>query len=281
MKIKDHRLHHDDDRPFRFVESPNTDGSKIIPEYLVIHYTAGSKFESAVAHLSTQGTEVSAHLVIGRGGEVAQLVPFDTIAWHAGRSQWDGRFGLNRYSIGIEIDNAGKLKQNANHRWESWFRAEYPNDQVIEATHKHDDTLSGWHAYTQEQLEAATEISRLLVQTYSLKDVVGHDDIAPKRKWDPGPAFPMDSFKSRVLGGRLSEPILFDTTIALTIRSGPGMAYEKLTKKPLPAGTKLYILERKPFWVLVDVVDNVRGAMDMQGWVHASYIKRNDIVLPE
>src|SRR3712207_3108466 len=72
---------------------------------IVVHYTAGRSAKSSASTLSRPGSGVSAHLVVGRGGELFQLVPFDTVAWHAGASAWKGRTGLNRYSIGIEIDN--------------------------------------------------------------------------------------------------------------------------------------------------------------------------------
>ena len=108
MKIIDHRLHQDDGTPVTFKASPNI-GDAVKPEYIVIHYTAGGNAKGAVGWLCNPASKVSAHLVIGRDGSVTQLVPFDRVAWHAGISQWEGRTGLNAYSIGIELDNAGRL----------------------------------------------------------------------------------------------------------------------------------------------------------------------------
>ena len=77
---------------------------------IVLHYTAGTSAESSALFLTRPDVSASAHVVIGREGEVFQLVPFNIEAWHAGKS-WDaGRGGLNRYSIGIELDNLGKLR---------------------------------------------------------------------------------------------------------------------------------------------------------------------------
>ena len=80
------------------------------PDMIVVHYTAGSSARTAAEFLAKEEVKASAHLVIGRQGELFQLVPFDTEAWHAGRSSYDGRANLNRYSIGIELDNLGRLQ---------------------------------------------------------------------------------------------------------------------------------------------------------------------------
>ena len=80
------------------------------PDMIVLHYTAGTSAESSSIFLTRPDVSASAHLVIGRKGEVFQLVPFHIEAWHAGKSWYAGRGGLNRYSIGIELDNLGKLR---------------------------------------------------------------------------------------------------------------------------------------------------------------------------
>ena len=77
---------------------------------IVLHYTAGTSAESSALFLTRPDVSASAHVVIGREGEVFQLVPFNIEAWHAGKSWYAGRGGLNRYSIGIELDNLGKLR---------------------------------------------------------------------------------------------------------------------------------------------------------------------------
>ena len=272
MKIVDHRLCLDDGTAYPFVASPNI-GDKIEHEYLVLHYTAGRTAAGAVQWLTNPAAQASAHLIIGRDGAITQLVPFDTVAWHAGASSWEGRVGLNRYSIGIEMDNAGRLTRHGN-RWRAWFGADYPDGEVIEAVHKHETEPCGWHIYTPEQIEVVSEVATLLMQEYGLLDVIGHEDIAPGRKSDPGPAFPMQNLRARVLGRRGDEPVLYETTDVLNIRSGPGTEYDALAGSPLPTGTRLTILDRAGVWALVDVLDTINGIMDLEGWVHTRYIQR-------
>lgn len=205
MKIIQNRLYKDDDTPYPYKESPNR-GGQMTPEYLVMHYTAGRSALSSINWLTNPTAKASAHLVIGRDGSITQLVPFDTIAWHAGRSSWNGRHGLNQYSLGIELDNAGMLTRHGN-KFRAWFGQEFEEHDVIEAVHKHGGSLSGWHLYTAEQLETALEVAAFLIHHYRLKDIVGHDDIAPRRKQDPGPAFPIEKFKMRLFGRQEEEPI--------------------------------------------------------------------------
>lgn len=215
MKIENHRLYNDDNTPANFVESPNVGGS-LDAKFLVIHYTAGSSASGAVSHLTKPNGKASAHLVIGRDGEVTQLVPFDRVAWHAGESSWQGLSGLNNYSIGIELDNAGKLTKDEQGNWRAWFNRAYPAEEVMVATHKNQTDSAGWHTFSEAQLERVFEITQLLVETYDLEAVLGHDDIAPTRKVDPGPAFPMSSLQGRLLGRS-------DNTVALagTVRTIP------------------------------------------------------------
>ena len=272
MKIKAHRLCHDDGSPYPFRRSPNT-GGKVEHEFLVMHYTAGESAESSIDYLTKKIAKASAHVVIGRDGKITQLVPFDIVAWHAGTSSWEGYDGLNHYSLGIELDNAGPLTRQGN-RWKAWFGTTYGDDDVIEAVHKHETHSRGWHTFTPIQIEAALELGDLLVNFYELRDVVGHDDIAPGRKIDPGPAFPLESFRKRLLGRQDDELEKYVTATVLNIRSGPGTQYDQLSGSPLPAGTKVEILRQDGLWRFVDVLDEVSGIMDMQGWVHGRYLRR-------
>lgn len=275
MKVINHRLCGDDDTPYPFVMSPNfSEGVEL--EYLVIHYTAGRNAESSVRSLTNPKSKASAHLVIGKDGSITQLVPFNVKAWHAGQSTWEERRGLNRYSIGIELDNAGRLQRHGN-RWRAWFGEEYDDEDVIEAVHKNESSSSGWQVYTPEQIEVGVEVAELLVAHYNLRDVLGHDDIAPKRKQDPGPAFPMESFRSRVLGRLEDEQeqhIEHITSSTLNIRRGPGTQHKPILGSPLPIGTRVEILAREGRWAQVEVLDVVKGIMDMEGWVHTRYLKR-------
>ena len=272
MKIIDHRLFKDDDTPYPFVESPNV-GGDVQHEYLVMHYTAGRDAEGAVSWLTNPVAQASAHLVIGRDASIAQLVPFDTVAWHAGVSVWEGRVGLNRYSIGIELDNAGRLVRHGS-QWRAWFGVEYDDSEVIEAVHKNEMEPCDWHIYAPEQIEVALEVASLLVAEYDLFDVIGHDDIAPGRKSDPGPASPMQSFRARVLGRRADEDVQLETIAVLNIRTGPGTQHQTIPGSPLPVDTRVEIVGRRGSWALVDVLGVVNDVMDVQGWVHTRYIRR-------
>lgn len=197
MNIHQHRLH--GDRVY-FEESPNR-GDTYQPGYpdmIVLHYTASVSVRSAIETLSNPQREVSAHLVIARDGAVTQLVPFDTIAWHAGKSWWKGRMALNRYSIGIEIDNAGRLEAQGG-EYVSWFEQRYPEEQVVRAVHPNQNIAAYWHAYPDEQLQIVEQVCALLLGEYEIAEIVGHDEIAPDRKEDPGPAFPLQAMRLRLL----------------------------------------------------------------------------------
>ncbi len=274
MKIKNHRLMHPDGSPISFLATPNM-GGVLQPEYLIMHYTAGSSAEGAIAWLRNPQAQASAHVVIGRDGAITQLVPFNRIAWHAGKSQWDGRSGLNGFSIGIELDNAGKLEQVGSRWISSATKRAYPSDDVLVANHKHDrpgTPSSGWQEYTEPQIAAALEVGQLLMQRYKLKDVLGHEDIAPGRKTDPGPAFAMASFHGRLLGRRDDQAEVFQATTALNIRSGPGVGYAALPGSPLRTHTRLAVEEKQALWWRVEVLD-AQSDEAAEGWVHSRFLK--------
>lgn len=277
MKIVDHQLCQDDGTPYPYQPSPNVGGQLSELYYLVMHYTAGPSAEQAVNWLTNPAARASAHLVIGRDGGITQLVKFDTVAWHAGRSSWNGLSGLNKYSIGIELDNAGPVTRSGN-QWKAWFSGGvYEDNEVIEAIHKNRSTMQGWQLYTPDQLYAALEVSAVLTQHYQLRDILGHDDIAPRRKTDPGPAFPMDAFRSRLFGRddeAENEKSAYETTITLNIRSGPGTQHGLVEGGPLPRGTRVMVEEVEGNWCFVEVLDDVDGMMDLEGWVSAKYIRQ-------
>ena len=270
MQITRHKLLKDDGSPVAFEASPNTKG-KLEPRYLVIHYTAGRSARESIDWFLNPAAKASAHLVIGRDGKITQQVAFDRIAWHAGESRWQDLVGLNKYSIGIELDNAGRLSFTGT-KWRAWFGGTYDQDQVLLATHKNETSPSGWHVYTEKQLDATVEVARLLMQTYELIDVLGHEDIAPGRKADPGPAFPMQSFKARVIGRSADTPTVYVATAALNVRSGPGTQFGALPGSPVPVGTRMDVLGSQGSWRLVDVLDVINGINDLHGWVHARFL---------
>ncbi|MBT4491314.1 MAG: N-acetylmuramoyl-L-alanine amidase [Rhodospirillaceae bacterium] len=269
MKIVRHLLHHDDGTQIKYQRSPNR-GGNLSPEFLIMHYTAGASAESSIAHMLKPAAKASAHLVIGRDGAITQLVPFNKVAWHAGRSRWHGTEGLNQYSIGIELDNAGKLTQQGG-QWTSWFGRAYPDEQVLSAAHKHDGAIFGWQTYAEAQLTAAADVALAIAARYELAEVLGHDDIAPNRKKDPGPAFPMESFRAGILGRNADAPHRFVTRSRLNIRNGPGLEFDRLQEDPLPRGSQLLLQSRESNWCYVEVLDDDDEPF-LTGWVHGDYI---------
>lgn len=188
-----------------------------LPDMLVMHYTAGSSLDGAVSHLMNPRVQASAHLVIGRDAHIVQLVEFSNKAWHAGRSKYLDRKGLNQYSIGIELDNAGPLKA-AGSKFISDFGKYYDPDEVIEATHRNESAPRFWHAYTEEQLECVRDVCEVLIERFTIKTLVGHEEIAPQRKSDPGPAFPLNKFRAQLLESRLEDEAEPDEIASVSLK---------------------------------------------------------------
>lgn len=271
MKISNHLLTGDN---IEFKQSPNTSGKfkTGMPDTIVIHYTAGRSRQSSVTTLSTPASKASAHLVVGRDEKITQLIPFDTTAWHAGQSSYEGRVGFNQYSIGIEIDNPGLLTK-AGDKYLSWFGKDYPESEVIQAIHRNESTARYWHRYTEWQIEECQKICELLIAKYNIKTILGHEEISPKRKIDPGPAFPLDKFREKIFESDRSEnteepdvelKIGEVSASSLNIRSGPDVEAEKIAP-PLSIGTKLTILDAKDGWYKVRT--------EVEGWVFAKHVK--------
>lgn len=188
MKIEKHLLH-----GVNFIRSPNTNKT-FIPvnlKYLVMHFTGPYTLQSVINTFTNPKSMVSAHLVIDRDGKITQLVPFNYVAWHAGNSSWHGIRWMNNYSIGIEFVNDGKLKKK---------NGLYLNDvdMIVDEQNVFIDGKEYWEKFTDIQIEKGLEVSKLLINEYKLKEVLGHSDIAPGRKIDPGKAFPMGKFKELV-----------------------------------------------------------------------------------
>lgn len=274
MKIRNHRLLRDDGGAFPYRASPNKRGT-MQPRWLVMHYTAGRSAESSIHWLTDPRAKASAHLVIGRDGGITQLVPFNAVAWHAGASSWEGVSGLNHHSIGIELDNVGRLDRIAG-KWVSPLKIVVPDDQVRVANHRNDTPgapASGWQTYTPEQIEAVFAVAQTLIAHYQLKDILGHDDIAPGRKSDPGPDFPLPSLRARLFGRQEDDPPVFASTVALNVRGGPGTEFPTLPGSPIPAGTCVQALAQSGLWWKVDVLDEANGVMDLVGWCHGRYLR--------
>lgn len=162
-------------------------------KYIVMHYTASTTLSSAVRYLSNPKNEVSAHLIIDKNGDIVQLVPFNIQAWHAGKSQYNNDIHINKYSIGIELVNAGKLTLIGKNYYTT-LGTQIPQEQVV--IHKSEDNiLSYWHSYPEEQISSLMQVCKLLKQDYpQIEEIIGHSDIT-NRKIDPGKAFPWEQIK--------------------------------------------------------------------------------------
>jgi len=137
--------------------------------FIIIHYTGMRNELSALNRLCDIKAKVSAHYFIKKNGSVLNLVPPIYEAWHAGKSSWKGLKSLNKYSIGIEIQNSG-----------------------------HDNK---YEKFSQNQIISTKKLLRYLINKYkvNLKNILGHSDVAPDRKKDPGEKFPWkDLAKSKL-----------------------------------------------------------------------------------
>jgi N-acetylmuramoyl-L-alanine amidase len=268
MKIENHRLSHEaGEQPILFKSTPNHSGAfkTGLPDTVIIHYTAGASLESSVNWLRKPEARASAHLVIGKTGKVVQLLPFDTIGWHAGRSEWKGRTSMNQYSIGIEMDNAGVLEQRLDGYY-THFGKRIPDAEVVITKHQHHAVAKAWEAFTPQQLEKVEEVCLALKAHYPMVELLGHEDIAPGRKIDPGPAFPLFQLRGRVLEGRGAleeEGRAVVTASALNIRSAPHSQASKLMD-PLQKGTAVQVLETQGKWSKVKV--------EVTGWVSSDWL---------
>ncbi|MFD3190620.1 N-acetylmuramoyl-L-alanine amidase [Sedimentitalea sp. HM32M-2] len=127
----------------------------LCPELIVIHYTAMDSAGAALRRLCDADAQVSAHFLIAGDGQVWQMVDETMRAWHAGAGQWQGRGDVNSRSIGIELDNRGT------------------------------------HPFAQPQMAALEALVTRLMARWRIapQGVIGHSDMAPQRKSDPGPRF--------------------------------------------------------------------------------------------
>ena len=137
---------------------------------IVIHYTGMQSKIASIKRLTNPRFKVSCHYLIDRKGLVMRLVDDDKIAWHAGKSKWKNFVNLNKYSIGIELVNKG-----------------------------HD---FGYEKFTDIQINRLIQLCLKLRKKYKINssNIVGHSDIAPKRKKDPGEKFPWKKLKKNNLG---------------------------------------------------------------------------------
>jgi N-acetylmuramoyl-L-alanine amidase len=188
--------------PVSHVVSPNL-SERNDPKYIVIDYTAGTA-KAAISIWSRPEIRGSAHLLIARDGSVTQFVPFDYGAWHAGRSSWGSLSGFNRRSIGIALENWGKLTSSGD-GWTTYFGGPVQDDEVAVLRHKFETEDAGWQTFTEAQLAALEAVVAAIRGSIpGLVDIIGQDDISPDRKLGPGPAFPMEDIREATFDRRLA-----------------------------------------------------------------------------
>ncbi len=260
--------------------------------FVVMHYTAGGSGAASRDYMLKSPTQkqkllgagrkiyASAHVIVDRDGSVWQIVPFNRKARHAGRSSWKGLQSLNRCSIGIEIANYGWLDPQGDGSYKRPDTPRFAAEDVVVAPMPSETREMGWENYTESQLEAVAQVTRALVYAYpSISEVLGHQEIAPGRKFDPGPAFPMQCFRNllddRGIGALEGEPDerepapeRYETTTRLNIRGGAGVEFEKLDVSPLAPSTVVEYQDRDGPWTKVSV-----DGTDIIGWVHSGYLR--------
>jgi len=150
--------------------SPNHDERGCAIDMLVLHYTGMTSAAAALERLCDPAAKVSSHYTIDEDGTVYAHVPEDRRAWHAGVSHWAGRDNVNNRSIGIELVNPG-------HEW-------------------------GYRAFPQAQVSALIRLAHGIVMRHPIaaSQVVGHSDVAPMRKEDPGELFPWEKLAQGGIG---------------------------------------------------------------------------------
>ncbi|MDQ6434503.1 N-acetylmuramoyl-L-alanine amidase [Mesorhizobium sp. LHD-90] len=277
MKVNaNHRLVGNKNRQVPNDESPN--GGTLLsggaPRFLILHYTAGASGSGAIGWFNNPAAKASAHLVIDRNGAITQMMPFNRVAWHAGRSSWKGINGLNSHSVGIEIVNWGLLHGSAG-AWRSWTGASVPDARAVLKRHKNFEPtrINAWEVFDEDQLDATVAAAAAIVTKYGIpeENVLGHDDISPLRKQDPGPAFDMDAFRAKVFGGSNDSgtTMRVESPTGLRLRSGPGTTFPSIAT--LPDGTPVAPMGSDGAWVEVTTL-NAAGKQDKTGWVHGNWL---------
>jgi len=139
-------------------------------KFIIFHYTGMRSESDALRKLTDIQSEVSCHYFIKNNGEIINMVPDLYIAWHAGKSSWKNYKSLNQNSIGIEITNPG---------------------------HEH-----GYKKFKQKQISSLLKLTKSLIKKYNIlpENILGHSDIAPQRKKDPGEKFPWEYLSKKNIG---------------------------------------------------------------------------------
>lgn len=169
-------------------------GVYIVPTAIVAHYTV-SRTAEGTARAFKADDYLECHLTCDRDGSLIQQVPFNRLARHAGVSEWRGRKRCNYFTIGIEMVSPGPLLKVGSGYTDVYGK---PWDGgVVQADHKNPGcSWKYWAEYTDEQIDAFIRASSELMAAYPpIREVIGHDDVAPTRKRDPGPAWPWGAIR--------------------------------------------------------------------------------------
>jgi len=241
------------------------------PSLLIMHYTAsgGDALTDAKYFASRTKKQASAHLILGRGGEMYQSVNLEVVAHHAGKSVWRGRSRCNAFSIGIEIDNWGPLDRGADGDYRAWPGTVVPENVIYEGRHKNGGDKEFWEHYPETQLAALDDLTECLLAAYpSIRDIAGHDDIAPHRKQDPGPAFPLKRYTDLLSNNSDDEPEDMEVwASSLNVRSEPNSRAEKMDWGPLANGQVVKVLVDAGDWSYID------DGTGQTGWVFDKYLR--------
>ena len=150
-------------------KSKNFDSRKFKIQFIILHYTETKNLEKAINLLTSQNRKVSCHFVIDTNGQIYNLVSESKRAWHAGESSWKGLQDMNSRSIGIEIVNSGEKKLQK---------------------------------YPKVQINKLIKLIHFLEKKFKIPfyNILGHSDIAPHRKIDPGKHFPWKELHKKQIG---------------------------------------------------------------------------------
>jgi N-acetyl-anhydromuramyl-L-alanine amidase AmpD len=262
------------------VPTANRSGT-MTPLYIVCHDTASPlSAQGDIDWLAGKGGNrgSSAHFVVARDGKITQLAPCNVVTWHAGASKWNGRSNCNSFTIGIEIDNPGSLSFVNKTTMRGWFGNVTGSEDDFErrATPQHGDHW--WMHYTPEQIEAVTGMCLAMVQAYGCKEIITHWLIAPGRKIDTNPLFPLEGLRARVFGTPDQPPPTMDpppeipfspdATILVdgtNLRREPKMGDNVVG--PLPLNLRVDVLSQSGEWYLV------RTPFGARGYVYRDLIK--------
>lgn len=204
MNIVDHRL-----TAHWHALSADVGAPLIEPRFLIVHYTAQGAGADTRDWMLLAPEEkqrlagvdaplhASAHVVLDRDGSLWQIAPFDRQTRHAGVSEWRGLTRLNQYAIGIELANYGWLDRLEDGGFGRGDTPRFDASDVVIATMPHGTEEKGWEPFAEPQLAALERLVRSLLRTYpGIAEILGHQEVSPGRKFDPGPAFPMTRFRA-------------------------------------------------------------------------------------